>query len=56
MLLDVQTSPTKVEVVVLDAKNDKEIEDSAKGVKLDVTDFEVAVIAVEDDVEVEFLI
>jgi len=47
---EVQTGPTEVEVAVLDA------EDSAKGVKLDVTDFNVAVIAVEDNVEVEFLI
>jgi hypothetical protein len=50
---EVQTGPTEVEVVVLDAEDDREIEDSARGVKLDVTDFEVAVIAV---VKVEFLI
>jgi hypothetical protein len=50
---EVQTGPTEVEVVVLDAEDDR---DSTRGVKLDVTDFDVPVIDVKDDVEVEFLI
>jgi hypothetical protein len=54
--LNVQTNLTKREVIAFNAKDDREIKDSAKSVKLNVIDFEEAIIAVEDNVEVELLI